>query len=54
MAMEPRGFSRHMMWLTRPIMRFANRRMFRKFKAYTEERASVSDATPKGENQLAS
>ena len=54
MAMEPRGFSRHMMWLTRPIMRFANRRMFRKFKAYTEERASVSEATPKGGNQLAS
>jgi uncharacterized protein YndB with AHSA1/START domain len=36
MAMEPRGFSRHMMFLTRPIMRFANRRMFKKFKHYTE------------------
>jgi hypothetical protein len=36
MAMETRGFSRHMMWLTRPIMRFANRRMFRKFRQYTE------------------
>ena len=36
MAMEPRGFSRHMMFLTRPIMRIANRRMFSKFKAYVE------------------
>ncbi|MEH6593357.1 MAG: SRPBCC family protein [Halioglobus sp.] len=36
MAMEPRGFSRHMMWITRPLMAFANRWMFRKFKTYTE------------------
>lgn len=36
MAMEPRGFSRHMMWMTRPLLRFMNRRMFRKFKTYTE------------------
>ena len=40
MAMEPRGFSRHMMWLTRPLMRFANRRMFRKFAKYVEEYAA--------------
>ena len=32
MAMEPRGFSRHLMWMTRPIMRMANRRMFGKFR----------------------
>jgi hypothetical protein len=40
MAMEPRGFSKKMMFLTRPIMRIANRRMFRKFKKYTEARYS--------------
>jgi len=40
MAMEPRGFSRHMMWLTRPLMRLANRRMFRNFRLYTEAYAS--------------
>ena len=40
MAMEPRGFSRHLMWLTRPVMRIANRRMFRKFKDYTEARVA--------------
>ena len=40
MAMEPRGFSRHVMWMTRPIMRMANRRMFRKFKEYTEDYAA--------------
>lgn len=45
MAMEPRGFSRHMMWLTRPVMRMANRRMFRKFKAYTENRVARSQAS---------
>ncbi|MCB1701058.1 MAG: SRPBCC family protein [Halioglobus sp.] len=39
MAMEPRGASRHMMWLTRPLMRFANRRMFSKFRKYTEDHA---------------
>lgn len=39
MAMETRGFSRHMMWLTRPLMRAANRRMFRKFKGYVESYA---------------
>ena len=42
MAMEPRGFSRHMMWLTRPIMRMANRRMFRKFREYTENRVAAA------------
>ena len=36
MAMEVRGFSRHLMFLTRPLMRLANRRMFRKFREYTE------------------
>ena len=41
MALETRGFSRHMMWLTRPIMRLANRRMFRKFARYTEARAAA-------------
>lgn len=40
MAMEPKGFSRHMMFLTRPIMRWANGRMFRKFREYTEAYAS--------------
>jgi hypothetical protein len=44
MAMETRGFSRHLMWMTRPIMRFANRRMFRKFKDYTEARANAAQA----------
>lgn len=39
MAMEPRGFSRNVMWLTRPMMRLANKRMFRKFKAYAENYA---------------
>jgi hypothetical protein len=46
MAMEVKGFSRHIMFLTRPLMRFANRRMFRKFRQYTEayaERATVAD-----------
>jgi hypothetical protein len=28
------------MWMTRPIMRMANRRMFRKFKQYTEDYAA--------------
>ncbi|MFK7975463.1 MAG: SRPBCC family protein [Halioglobus sp.] len=43
MAMEPRGFSRHMMWMTRPLMRMANRRMFRKFKTYTEDYAAAAE-----------
>ena len=42
MAMETRGFSRNLMWLTRPIMGWANRRMFKKFKTYTE--AYVADS----------
>lgn len=47
MAMEARGFSRNMMWLTRPLLRFANRRMFKKFREYTENYARQSqDATP--------
>jgi hypothetical protein len=40
MAMEVKGFSSHMMFLTRPIMRMMNRRMFKKFKAYTEAYAA--------------
>ena len=40
MAMEPRGFSRRIMWMTRPLMGFANRRMFKKFKEYTENYAA--------------
>lgn len=40
MAMEVRGFSRHIMFLTRPIMRLMNRRMFGKFKKYAESYAS--------------
>jgi len=40
MALEPRGFSRHMMWLTRPLMRIANRWMFRRFKQYAETYAA--------------
>ena len=44
MAMETRGFSRHMMFLTRPLMRMANRRMFKKFKQYVE--AFAADALP--------
>ena len=45
MGMEPRGFSKHMMWMTRPIMRFANRKMFSKFKTYTEEYAANAAAS---------
>ena len=40
MAIETRGFSRHMMWMTRPLMGFANRRMFKKFSEYTENYAA--------------
>ncbi|MEP4146572.1 MAG: SRPBCC family protein [Halioglobus sp.] len=40
MAMETRGASRHMMWLTRPLMRMANRSMFKKFRKFTEEYAA--------------
>jgi len=40
MAMETRGFSRHMMWLTRPIMRKMNQSMFNKFATYTENYAA--------------
>ena len=39
MAMEVRGFSRYMMFLTRPLMRFFNRRMFSNFRKYTEDYA---------------
>ena len=40
MAMDVVGFSRHMMFFTRPIMRLANRTMFRKFRKYTEAYAA--------------
>jgi len=40
MAMDTRGFSRNLMFLTRPIMQFANRRMFSKFKKFTESYAA--------------
>lgn len=45
MAMETRGFSRHFMFLTRPLLSFANRRMFKKFKQYTEAYALSSVAS---------
>lgn len=40
MAMEVSGFSKHMMFLTRPIMRIVNRRMFSKFKKFAEAYAN--------------
>ena len=40
MAMEPRGFSRHMMFLTRPVMRLVNKLMFRKFRKYVNAYAA--------------
>jgi hypothetical protein len=40
MAMEVKGFSRHVMFFTRPIMRLANRAMFRKFRKYAEAYAA--------------
>jgi hypothetical protein len=40
LAMEPRGFSRHLVFLTRPIMRMANRSMFAKFKKVVEAHAA--------------
>jgi len=40
MAMEVAGFSRRLMFLTRPVIRIANRTMFRKFKKYTEAYAA--------------
>ena len=36
MAMEVNGFSRHLMFLTRPIMHIANRAMLKKFRKYAE------------------
>jgi hypothetical protein len=40
MAMEAKGFSRHMMFLTRPLMRLANRAMFRKFRKFVDAYAA--------------
>jgi hypothetical protein len=44
MAMETRGFSRHFMWLTRPLMRMGNRYMFKKFRQYTEQTVAQAAA----------
>jgi Polyketide cyclase / dehydrase and lipid transport len=40
MAMEPKGFSRHIMFLTRPLMRVANKAMFRKFRKFVDSYAA--------------
>jgi hypothetical protein len=42
--METRGFSRHFMWLTRPLMRMGNRYMFKKFRQYTEQTVAQAAA----------
>lgn len=39
MGMEVKGFAKHMMFITRPVMSWYNRKMFRAFKRYTEEYA---------------
>ena len=41
MTMDRRGFFRHLGWLTRPLMRFANRRISPTFNAYTENRVAA-------------
>ena len=46
MAIETRGPSRHMMWLTRPIMQMANQHMLRKFRQYTEAYAARQAEKP--------
>lgn len=40
MAMEPRGLSRHLMFLTRPLMKVVNKLMLRKFRRYTQDYAA--------------
>jgi hypothetical protein len=40
MAMEVNGSSRHLLFLTRPIMQVANKLMLRKFRKYTEAYAA--------------
>lgn len=40
MALETKGVSAKMMWLTRPLMRAANRWMFANFKRYAENYAA--------------
>ncbi len=45
MALETRGFSAKMMWLTRPMMRLANRWMFGRFKTYVEAYAAAAHAS---------
>ena len=44
MALATRGFSARMMWLTRPMMGFANRWMFGRFKRYVEAYAAQAQA----------
>ena len=51
MAMEVRGLSRHMMFMTRPIMRVANRYMFGKFKKFAEAYAAGDRVLGVGEVQ---
>lgn len=48
MAMETRGFSAKMMWLTRPLMRAANRWMFRRFRTYAETYAAQAATVAAG------
>jgi hypothetical protein len=48
MAIETRGFSARMMWLTRPIMRLANRWMFARFKRYAEAYAAQAPTKDAG------
>lgn len=40
MGMEAKGISQYFMFITRPVMRLANRYMFGKFKQYVEARFS--------------
>jgi len=44
MAMEARGLSRHFLFLVRPLMGLAVRRVFRKFRRYTEAYAACPPA----------
>ena len=37
MAMETRDFPCNMMWMTRPLLRFAHRAYVQKFREYTEK-----------------
>jgi len=44
MALDTKGASAKMMWLTRPLMRAANRWMFSRFKRYVESYAAQGEA----------